>query len=334
MLSKPCNIILDTTHRCQLHCEYCSRWKIKHDDVIEKELSTEEWKKVILKLKNWLGEHFTIVLSGGESFLRPDLFEIIKYAKTLKVEVACITNAFGIQNLYEQILDSGLNSLCISLNAIKEPSVHDLSRGTVGSYEKILSSVSELKKLRQEKNKNLDIKIITTVFPENINELIPLADFVNTNKLNGILFQLLEDSAFFWEEGNEHDEKLSDYKMPDELHKKYLDILKKEYIFDELIKMKEQGVPINNSEKQLKAMKSFLKDPANFIINNNCYVCDNNFNIDPYGNVRTCFNMKPVGNIKEQLPEQLWINEKAQQCRNLAKKCKMGCRLLICNFSE
>ncbi len=331
---KPYQIVLDITHRCQLHCKYCSRWEINHADVIEKELTTEEWKNAILKLKNWLGEQLTIVFSGGEPFLRTDLFEIIRYAKTLGIKVVCVTNAFNIQNLYEKILDSDLDTICISLNSIKDSSIHDLSRGTVGSYNKVLHSISELKKLKQKSNKKLNIKIATIIFPENLDELIPLVDFAKENKLDGISFQLLEDNITFWRESNEHDEKLLDYKMPIELYNNYMHILEKEYIFDELIKKKEKGTFINNPQKQLEAMKSFLKNPSDFIKNNSCRVCNSNFSVDPYGNVRTCFNMKSIGNIKENLPEHLWTNEKAQQCRAFAKKCKMGCRLLNCNFYD
>lgn len=331
---KPHQIIIDITHRCQLHCKYCSRWETNHSDAIKKELTTEEWKNAVLKLKNWLGEYITISISGGEPFLRTDIFEIIKYARTLGIKVVCVTNAFDIQNLYEKILDSGLNRLCISLNSIKDSSIHDLSRGTVGSYNKILHSLSELKKLQEKKNKKLNIKIATIIFPENLTELIPLLDFAKENKLSAVSFQLLEDTSTFWHEANEHNENVLDYKIPDTLYKNYLKILEKEHIFDELIKKKEQGYPVNNPKKQLEAMKSFLKSPSNFIKNNRCRVCNNNFTIDPYGNVRVCPNMEATGNIKEDLPEHLWTNKKAQECRKIAEKCKMGCRLLVCNFPD
>ena len=323
---KPRQVTLDVTHRCQLRCKYCSKWNTKFADVIEKELKTEEWKKIILKLKNWFCKDFAIILSGGEPFLRTDLFEIIKFARTLEINVVCITNAFSIKSLCEEILDSGLNCLCVSLNAINDSSIHDLSRGTLVSCDRILSSIFKLTELRQKKKSNLDIKILTTIFPENMNELVPLVEFVSINKLNGIFFQLLED----WRESN----SLLNYKAPVELRKKHIDILKKEYIFDELIKRKQVEPLISNSTKQLEYMKAFLKAPLNFIENSTCNACDNNFFIDPYGNVRICYNMTCIGNIKENSPEHLWINEKAQQSRNVAKKCKMGCRLLNCNFHD
>ena len=140
---------------------------------------------------------------------------------------------------------------------------------------------------------------------------------------------MLEDTF-----GKECNETLLNYKMPNELYNKYFDILEKEYIYDELIKKKRKGFLINNSIKQLKAMRRFLNNPLQFIKDNSCHVCDNNFSVDPYGNVRICFNMEPIGNIKEQLPEYLWTNEKSRRCREFAKNCNRPCRLLVCNFSN
>ena len=128
-LGKPQQITFDITDRCQLRCVTCSKWKTVASDVIGKEMTTAEWKKVLDDLHAWLGDGQWFCFSGGEPFLRPDIFEIAEYAHSIGFKVASMTNAFSIQNLYEKIIDSPIESLNFSLNAITNPLIHDTSRG-------------------------------------------------------------------------------------------------------------------------------------------------------------------------------------------------------------
>ncbi len=220
ILEKPQQITFDVTDRCQLRCVTCSKWKTVASDVISKELSTDDWKKVLSDLRNWLGEGFWFCFSGGEPFLRQDIFELAEYAHSLGIHVASMSNAFSIQHLYEKIIDSPIESLNISLNAINNPIIHDESRGREGSYEKSLDAILTLKKLRDEKHSNLGINIATIVFPENVEEVIPLVEFVTKNKINGIMFQLLDDKESFHGYNYQKGWNTVGYKRPKELRVK------------------------------------------------------------------------------------------------------------------
>ena len=221
------------------------------------------------------------------------------------------------------------------INAINNPLIHDNSRGREGSYEKTISAIQELKRLRDEKGASLGINIATIMFPENLEEIIPLVEFVTKNKINGIMFQLLDDKesfhGYFYQKGC----KTSSYKLPDELKTKYKKMSKRAIeVVDKLIEMKQAGHSIYNSYEQLEAMKIFFNNPDDILKQIICDVGSTNFAIDPYGDVRLCFNMQPVGNIKESLPEDIWINDKSKTCRQMTKSCKMYCRMLNCNFKH
>ena len=333
VLDKPQQITFDVTDRCQLRCVTCSKWKTVASDVISKELTTDDWKKVLRDLRNWLGEGFWFCFSGGEPFLRPDIFELAEYASSLGIKVASMTNAFSIQHLYERIIDSPIESLNLSLNAINNPIIHDESRGREGSYEKTIDAIMTLKKLRDEKHKNLGINIATIVFPENVEEVIPLVEFVTKNKINGIMFQLLDDKESFHGYNYQKGCDTQNYKMPKELRVRYSNMAKRMIeVVDKLVEMKKAGHSIYNSYEQLEAMKVFFNNPEDILKEIKCDVGSTNYAIDPYGDVRLCFNMHPVGNIKENKPEEIWVNEKAVKCRMLTKSCKMYCRMLNCNF--
>ncbi|MBE7705170.1 MAG: radical SAM protein [Cyanobacteria bacterium SIG29] len=335
LLNKPEQITFDVTDRCQMQCVTCSKWKTVASDVMSKELSTDQWKKILSDLRNWLGEGFWFCFSGGEPFLRQDIFELSDYAHSLGIKVASMTNAFSIQNLYERIIDSPIESLNISLNSISNPIVHDESRGRTGSFEKALDAIMQLKKLRDEKKSSLGINIATILFPENIEEAIPLVEFVTRNKINGIMFQLLDDKESFQAYCARSSSKTSSYVMPKELRAKYNNMSKRAIeVIDYLIEMKKAGHSIYNSYEQLDAMKVFFNNPDDILKSITCDVGATNFAIDPYGDVRLCFNMDPVGNILEEKPEDIWVNAKSVKCRAYTKTCKMYCRMLNCNFKS
>lgn len=332
-IDKPQQITFDITDRCQMKCVTCSKWKTVSSEVINKELSTDEWKNVLSDLRNWLGGGFWFCFSGGEPFLRKDIFELAQFAHQLGIKVASMTNAFSIQHLYDEIINSPIESLNISLNAINNPIIHDESRGRDGSYEKSLDAILTLKKLRNEKNKNLGINVATIMFPENLDEVIPLVEFVTRNKINGIMFQLLDDKESFHGYNVQKGCNTQGYKMPQELRNKYSNMSKHAIeIINKLIEMKQAGHSIYNSLEQLNAMKIFFNNPDDILSVIKCDVGSTNYAIDPYGNVRLCFNMEPVGNVKENKPNEIWESANAQYCRNLTKSCKMYCRMLNCNF--
>ena len=332
---KPEQITFDITDRCQMQCVTCSKWSTTPADVMSKELTTDEWKKILDDLKNWLGEGYWFCFSGGEPFLRQDIFELADYAHKLGFKVASMSNAFSIQHLYEKIIDSPIESLNISLNAITNPIIHDESRGRQGSYEKAIDTIMQLKKLRDEKGSNLGINIATILFPENVEEAIPLVEFVTKNKINGIMFQLLDDKESFQAYCVRSSSKTSSYVMPKELRLKYKSMAKRATeVVDKLIEMKQAGHSIYNSYEQLEAMKVFFNNPDDILKSIICDVGSTNFAIDPYGDVRLCFNMDAVGNIKNEKPEDIWVNAKSVKCRALTKSCKMYCRMLNCNFKH
>ena len=73
MLPNPLALIAEVTHRCPLHCVYCSNPLELSGR--QSELSTEEWTSVFQQSGKlgMLHAHFT----GGEPLARTDLTELI-----------------------------------------------------------------------------------------------------------------------------------------------------------------------------------------------------------------------------------------------------------------
>jgi PqqA peptide cyclase len=121
MLSNPLALIAEVTHRCPLHCVYCSnpmRLEGAHS-----ELSTAEWIAVFHQAGKlgMLHAHFT----GGEPLARTDLGELIGAARASGLYTNLITSAIGLQeNRLQQLVDAGLDHIQVSFQDSREPAAN------------------------------------------------------------------------------------------------------------------------------------------------------------------------------------------------------------------
>ncbi len=108
-LGIPLSVQLDLTYRCNERCIHCY---LDHED--HGEMSTTE----ILGLLDQLAAAgvFFLTISGGEIFMRPDLFEIVEHARKLQFSVKLKTNAVMIRAAKaKRIAELGVDSVQISL---------------------------------------------------------------------------------------------------------------------------------------------------------------------------------------------------------------------------
>jgi len=330
--SKPQVITLDLTDRCQMECQTCSKWKISAD-VRHKELTTEQWKNVLDQLRAWVGDGFWLCFSGGEPFLRPDIFELTDYATSIGFKVSSMSNGFSLEPLVDKIIDSKFESLNISLNSIVDKTIHDTSRGREGSAQKICDVVWQILNYKKGRNDNLGINLATIMLPNNLDEIVYLVEYATKNHLKHIMFQLIEDPNSFHAYAERDGLDTDNYIIPEDYKETIKGMAEKAIpLIDHLIEMKQAGHSIANSYEQLEAYKIFFNNPEDIIYAIKCDVGSTNFAVDPYGDVRLCFNMRPIGSILETSPEELWNSEKAAECRHRVHTCKMCCRLINCNF--
>jgi PqqA peptide cyclase len=88
----PLGMLAELTHRCPLHCPYCSNpveLAAKRD-----ELTTAQWLEVIDAARD-IGV-LQLHMSGGEPLLRPDLPELVSRASDLGCYVNLVTSGLGL----------------------------------------------------------------------------------------------------------------------------------------------------------------------------------------------------------------------------------------------
>lgn len=319
--NKPTHVTIDITYRCQLRCPTCTMWSSAplHPRT---ELPSTEWKRIISRLKKWLGA-YSLFFTGGEPLLRRDIFEIIDYAETGGVATGMVTNGYLLEDLFGDVITSRLSWLSVSLNGIM-PHTHDASRGTRGTLEKVKAGIAKVNSLRKKRKKRLRLTIATIIMPSNYDEILPLLSWVKKEGLDGVHFQILEDRARIrpLSESN----SLISLKKPS-----FRPVKGGIQLLTHLIRKKQQGVPIINSLEQLRAFKEHLEKPKRTFLRP-CYGGTDRFSIDPFGKMSFCTDMRAIGKVTEEAPDTIWNSYKARQQRQAIKKCGKACRLMNCNF--
>jgi len=117
MVSNPLALIAEVTHRCPLHCVYCSN-PLELAGA-KSELSTADWISVFQQAGQlgMLHAHFT----GGEPLARTDLTELIGAARAAGLYTNLITSGIGLnEQRLKALVDAGLDHIQISFQDSRE----------------------------------------------------------------------------------------------------------------------------------------------------------------------------------------------------------------------
>ncbi|UTW69058.1 radical SAM protein [Anaerobacillus sp. HL2] len=129
----PFIVIWEVTRACALKCLHC-RAEAQYTTADPRQLSFEEGKRSSLtKLLQWI-THYLFSLS--DPLMRPDLYDLAKYAIEKKLPVSMTPSATPkvTKNAIDQAKEVGLSRWAFSLDG-SNAEIHDHFRGTKGSYD-------------------------------------------------------------------------------------------------------------------------------------------------------------------------------------------------------
>ncbi len=121
MTSNPLALIAEVTHRCPLHCVYCSN-PVQLAGT-QSELSTAEWMSIFQQAGKlgMLHAHLT----GGEPLARTDLTELIAAARTSGLYTNLITSGIGLsEQRLHSLVTAGLDHIQLSFQDSREDSAN------------------------------------------------------------------------------------------------------------------------------------------------------------------------------------------------------------------
>ena len=112
MPDRPTTLLAELTHRCPLHCPYCSNPLTLIG--AEAELTTDEWKRVFTEARE-LGV-LQLGLSGGEPLARADLETLADHARRLGLYTTLVTSGVGLTRPRAvRLREAGLDHIQISI---------------------------------------------------------------------------------------------------------------------------------------------------------------------------------------------------------------------------
>ena len=189
MIPNPLALIAELTHRCPLHCVYCSN-PLQLAGT-ESELSTEQWTNVFRQSGKlgMLHAHFT----GGEPLARQDLTELIAAARAAGLYTNLITSGVGLgEQRLAALVAAGLDHIQISFQDSREDSANWIAGTNAHAHKLELSHMIR----RRGDGKRLAFTVNLVVHRQNLDHLEEMIAFIE--QLNPDRVEIAHTQYYGW----------------------------------------------------------------------------------------------------------------------------------------
>ena len=185
MVSHPLALIAEVTHRCPLHCVYCSNPMQLAGT--QSELSTAEWTSVFQQTGKlgMLHAHFT----GGEPLARTDLIELIAAARAAGLYTNLITSGIGLnEQRLRSLVDAGLDHIQISFQDSREGAANWIAGAKAHAHKIELS--------REIRKHKIAFTVNLVVHRQNLDHLEEMIAFIE--QLNPERMEIAHTQYYGW----------------------------------------------------------------------------------------------------------------------------------------
>lgn len=294
----------NTTNQCNMFCDHCYR---DAGARLDEELSTEEGKRLIDQIKQ--AGFKIMIFSGGESLMRPDIFELGSYAKKQGLRPVLGTNGTLITpEVALKLKEAGFMAAGVSLDSLN-PEKNDRFRKLENAFHLTVEGMRNLKRV------GVPFQIHTTVMDWNVEEIEAIADFaVEIGAMAYHVFFLVPTGRAV----NIEEEALRVVQYEKTINtlmekQKKIDIEVKPTCAPQFIRIADKkGIPLRFSRGCLAGISYCI--------------------ISPKGDVQPCAYLDmPLGNVREKPFSQIWKeNPVLNALRTMDYKGKCG----ICDYKE
>jgi GT2 family glycosyltransferase/MoaA/NifB/PqqE/SkfB family radical SAM enzyme len=309
------------TTKCNSRCKHCFYWKNLNKT---KDLKLDEIELMLSKFYNIS----SILLSGGEPFIRKDLVEIvdiiIKYtnAKLISIPSNCLMGEKIKSDMKKMLTKHPKVNFAIDCSLDGFEKTHDNIRGVVGGFDKTINLIKELNNLRTKYPNFKFLTVNTVITQQNMKDLNNFVEFVKTLNLSDHFFDLMrgDHPGKLSQANKENLKKINTIRYKTRKYynaKKHKNILKK--IFSDL---RDRHVIITQMEV-LDGGKWPFK----------CDAGTNGMILESDGSLRICELQPKVGSLLKEPVEELLKNKKSRKIMKLIRNHKCDCTH-ICNVSS
>lgn len=324
----PTTLELNPTTKCNLKCLSCWLREFKAET---EELSDEKLLNIINEASK-LGVKEIRIPGSGEPLMRKNLTEVMKKIKEHSMNGLLITNGtlFTKQSIQE-LVEIGWDCVTFSIDSADEKT-HDYLRGVKGSFHKVIESLKEFKRIKNELKKEKPlIRFNTVLSNKNYDHIPEIFELGYKYRCRDIQIQPM---TIWGEEGQKlklNDQQIREAKQ--ELRKAQKK--SKEYNINSNISNLLDSEYVKNTNSMDKVIKNIPKNNNPFL-SIPCFEPWYNMIILPNGTVSPCSisGNKINENIKEKSLKEIWYGKEFNIIReNLSKKklfdyCKQCCTVI------
>ena len=168
---RPFTVVWETTRACDLACLHCRAEANSQRSA--RELSFAEAQGLVQSIKAFGSPYPLFILTGGDPAKRPDIFDIISYARKQGLRVAMTPSATPLitRDAVSRFASAGLVRLALSLDG-KDAAAHDGFRGVDGSFNRTLQILDWCREF------GLETQIHTTVTRHVLDDLPAIAEMI------------------------------------------------------------------------------------------------------------------------------------------------------------
>ena len=166
----PVVVFWEITQACALACHHCRAEARPRRHPLE--LSTDQCRRVLDDLTTF-DRPPIVVLSGGDPFMRRDLFDLVEQgiAKGLTMSVAPSATALLNRERLQRLADLGVSRISLSLDG-STAAKHDRFRGVPGSFDRTMDGMSYATEV------GLSFQVNTAVSKQTLHDLHAIADLL------------------------------------------------------------------------------------------------------------------------------------------------------------
>ena len=199
----PITLEIDLTNNCNHRCSFC--YYAEHIGVNKDSLDTIVIKKTLQNARD-LGTKGISFTGGGEPMIHKDYEEIVKYTKSLGLDVGTITNGSAITDRNINTIMENLQYIRISMAGGDRESYSNVQG--VDQFELVMKNIRLLSKSKKQLKSNIKIGIRTLVTPQNIKTLENFANLIKDLEIDHYQIapdMYTDDKGVFWNSSENQD---------------------------------------------------------------------------------------------------------------------------------
>ncbi|MBN2719108.1 MAG: radical SAM protein [Deltaproteobacteria bacterium] len=172
-------------YSCNIKCKFCYYQQTVTDKQIDKDLSVEIIKRQ-LKYIHSTGLD-TVDFTGGEPTVRKELFELVRYAKSIGFKsVALITNGLKLDNseYVDKCIEAGIDDFLLSIHG-HNAAIHDYLTNRKGAFDKVVAAIENVSRTSAKLRINC---VVNGVNYRHVPDILALAHSLSCQTVNLIMF--------------------------------------------------------------------------------------------------------------------------------------------------